>query len=304
MTRSLLKNLAGFWNQALFVQKSPAPLAVFRICFGLIVLSCYAFVFPNLLELYGPQGIPSHAAELKILNFYPPSLFYHLPPTESVTYCLWGLLMLSALLVTVGLFTRPANILLYVMILSFCQRNLVAQSALDDLMSGLAFLLMFSDCGTVFSVDSFRAGRRTLEAQWQYVSMPWAQFLMQCQIGLFYFQSVTTKLTGTTWLDGTAVYYALCLKEYKRFDLPFLYQFLWQVKLLTWGTLFIEILLFTAIWSKRFRYYVMALGLILHLGIEVTMHIPFFETLTVVTYLLFVDPDDLKKVINRLTRRF
>lgn len=298
-SRKIFSSLSRVIDNALFVPKSPAPLAVFRIGFGLLVFCSFVCVYPSLFDLFGPHAVPRLAAERSLLHFYPVSLFFLLPQSDWLTVLLWFLLLLAAFFVCIGLFTRCATVSLYLLFVSFCQRNTNATSATDDLISCLAFLLMFSNCGAVFSLDSWRRGLKTYDQQWQVMLMPWAQWLAQMQVALFYFQSVVYKLCGRTWWDGTAVYYALSLREYKRFDLGFLYQYLWQVRFLTWGTLVIETLLFTLIWHKKYRYYAMLLGVLLHAGIEITMNIPFFELLSVVCYLLFVEPEDLKRVLDR-----
>lgn len=300
LTQNKKFDLVKAIDETLFVPRSPVPLAFFRIGFGLLVFCSFGCVYPSLSDLFGPHAVPRLDAERGLLHFYPVSLFFLLPQSDLVTFVLWLLLMVSALLVCIGLFSRWASISMYLLVVSFCQRNTDATSATDDLISCLSFLLMFTNCGAVCSLDAWRRGLRTYEQQWQIKVMPWAQWLAQMQVALFYFQSVVYKLCGLTWWHGTAVYYALSLREYKRFDLSFLYQYLWQVRLLTWGTLIIEILLFTAIWHKKYRYYAMLLGVLLHAGIEITMNIPFFELLSVVCYLLFVDADDLKRVCDRL----
>lgn len=296
ISKSILEKLDDW----LFCPQSPAPVALFRICYGAIAFTCFAWVYPNLLDLYGPQGYPSLPVERQILGSATSSLFFYLPASNETTYILWGLLLLSALFVTIGFLTRTSSILLYVMLISFQQRNWLLTSANDEILSIMGFLVIFSSAGACFSLDSWLKGARSWQAQWQIKAAPWAQRLLQIQWALVYFQSVLFKLFGSTWWDGTAVYYAISLEEYKRFSLPFLFQYLWQIKLTTWSTLVVETLLFTAIFIKRYRYWVMAMGILLHLGLEVMMNIPFLELLSIACFLTFVEGDDLQKLTQRL----
>lgn len=287
-------------DEWLFRPQSPAPVALFRICYGAFAFTCFAWVYPNLLDLYGPAGYPSIPVEKQILGSATSSLFFYLPASNETTYTLWGLLLLSALFVTIGFFTRTSSILLYMMLISFQQRNWLLISATDEILSIMGFLVIFSSAGACLSIDSWLKGARTWEAQWQIETAPWAQRLLQIQWALVYFQSVLFKLFGSTWWDGTAVYYAISLEEYKRFSLPFLFQYLWQIKLFTWATLIVETLLFTAIFVKKYRYWIIAMGILLHLGLEVMMNIPFLELLSIACFLNFVDADDLKKLQKQL----
>ena len=63
---------------------------------------------------------------------------------------------------------------------------------------------------------------------------------------------------------------------------------------MTWGALFIEFALGTLVWIKELRYPVIFGGVLLHLGIEFTMTIGFFEWMMMFSFLLFVDSEHLE----------
>ncbi len=56
--------------------------------------------------------------------------------------------------------------------------------------------------------------------------------------------------------------------------------------------------------SARLRYYVLAAGLALHLGIDYAMNIPMFEYITMAGYLVFVDSKDTERAVEWLKSKF
>ncbi len=83
-----------------------------------------------------------------------------------------------------------------------------------------------------------------------------------------------------------------------RLPIVYIFDHLWTVKLLTWTTLVVEFSLCFLIWFKPIRYYVIALGIIMHLVIDWSMLIPQFEWIMIASYILFIEPDDLQKLFT------
>jgi hypothetical protein len=81
---------------------------------------------------------------------------------------------------------------------------------------------------------------------------------------------------------------------------PYFFDSILTIKLLTWGTLVTEFSLWALIWFKELRYWVILAGLFLHLGIEWAMNLPMFEWLFVVSFLNFIYPEDLSKTMDKL----
>lgn len=121
---------------------------------------------------------------------------------------------------------------------------------------------------------------------------------MQLQIAIAYGHTWFCKIDGDEWNNGLAVYYASRYDDVMRFGIPFLLDNIWTIKILTWGTLVVELALFTLIWWRPARYWVLLSGLALHLGIEWTMNLPMFEWLFMGSFFLFIYPEDLAKFWN------
>jgi hypothetical protein len=78
------------------------------------------------------------------------------------------------------------------------------------------------------------------------------------------------------------------------FTIPVLMDSLIFLKLMTWGTLLVELSLGTLIWFKKFRRPVIVAGILFHLGIEYIMSIPFFELYMMALLINFISPEALK----------
>lgn len=298
-----LAEIIAAWDHFWFELRSPLPVCLFRILYGLHVLFFCVLIYPDLMTWYMPNGILSTLPYREWLGTERFSLLFMMPQSEAGVYAVFALLVLAALSLTVGFCSRTSAAVLCVMLISLHNRNLIILNSGDGLMRMMGIYLMFSHCGEQLSVDAWlkkRAGAPVVQTEFAI----WAQRLMQLQICAVYLHSVLAKSFGTPWLDGTTVYYVLQLREFYRVQLPFLLSSIWFSKVLTWGTLAVETAMFTLVWIKELRYYVLALGLLLHAGIELTMNIPQFETLMMSSYLLFVDPSHLQWLLDKLAGRW
>ncbi len=287
-----MKNLAASWNRFWFEPQSPEPMGLFRIFFGLILLANGLFWGPDLFDYFGPHGFLSLDTMRMLLGSSRINLFEWMPETNLSVVILYSAYLAAALLLTLGLFTRVSSAVLFVVLVSFHHRNLIILHSGDTLERVILFLMIFSEAGSAYSLDVWRKGGKIVK------SAPWAQRLIQYQFTLSYVSTVLWKLDGASWIDGTAMYYAANLQEFWRYPVPYIFEHLWILKLLTWLTLIVELALGTLIWVKAYRYRVIFLGVLLHLGIEYSMNIQLFEWLMLALYIPFIEPEDLRQVMH------
>lgn len=282
--------------------ESAANLALFRISIGVISALSLLVEWPRLQVFFGPGAFPSIEQELALHRHMRFSLLFWLPHNALSVELVWGLSLICSITLALGWHTRISAWLLYALLTSLYDRNLEAVNSGDLLLRTYVFLLALTDCGLVFSLDCRKAGCLWAQ-QWSKLVPAWQIWLMRVQLSAVYFQAAVSKLAGKTWQDGTAVYYATHELYYRKFNLPFLFENPFCVKALTWASLAIELALFTLIWYRPWRKYVLWAGLMLHLGIEWTLNIPFFEYLMVSGYLFFVDSAALRRFLESYQRR-
>ncbi|HEY9676996.1 MAG TPA: HTTM domain-containing protein [Drouetiella sp.] len=294
-----MKLIVDFWNKFWFEPVSPAPLCLFRICFGTLVLISALLWLPDLLAYFGPKGMVSVTTIQQFEKGLRFSILFMSPQSETLVVTLYLVLVISAIAVTVGFITRASLIVLFLTLVSFHHRDAAILHSGDTLLRIFNFLLIFSPCGEMFSFDKRHI---PLESQWEIKCNCWTQRLLQLQLAAVYCQTSLAKSVGHTWWDGTAVYYAVRLQEFQKFSTPYLFDQLWTCRILTYSTLAIEGSLWTLVWFRKTRYIVLAAGLVMHLGIDWTMNIPLFEYTMIIAYLNFLDASDLRKISQILTR--
>jgi hypothetical protein len=289
------------WNTFWFCPISARPLGAFRIVFGLTVLANLAVAAADLDHWYTGVGLLQGTEAREVAGPLRPSVLHWVQDPGSVR--LWfAATAWAAVGLTVGWHTRIMAVLFYLGMLSIHHRNIVTNSGADALLMILTFYVMLSPCGTAYSLDSRRAAwkRGTLAEP---LIVPWAQRLIQVQIGLIYFNTAVFKSRGSSWLDGTALHYVLYNKEIGWLRLEFLTQYPLAVNVLTHAALVIEFALAFLLWFRATRPWVIVAGLSLHAGIHLMVNIPIFGELMVACYLLFLAPDELDVLLRRLDPR-
>jgi hypothetical protein len=255
---------------------------------------------PDLLVWFGTRGLATAQTVERWASGPRFSILLWLKPSDPIVIILFALLVIATITFTIGFHTRLSNITVWLLLASFFNRNPGILNGGDRILLLTTLLLIFAPSGVMYSLDAWL---KTISSNQSSVKTaqfyePWILKLLQLQIAAVYYQSFWSKLGGIMWRNGTAVYYVAHLQDFTRFPVPYLFDHLWTCKLLTWGTLAIEFSLWSLIWVKQFRYWVLVAGVILHLGIEWSMNIPVFEFLMICSYVLFIDPTDLECVFK------
>ncbi len=292
------------WRDFWFTPVSPAPICLFRICFGLLVLTTGLLLAPDLYTWFGSHPVISQQAvhdwELSEPRF---SIFFLLADSNSLALTIFVTLMISAASLTAGLFTRLSAFVVFICLCSLDQRMACMMNSGDTILRHQALLLTFAESGALFSLDRMRSRSKHPQADQSILASPWAQRLIQLQIAGVYMQTFFSKIERPEWLDGTALYYCSRLTDFARWPTPILFDHLWVYQVLSWMTLAIELALFTLIWWKKTRYPVLIAGTIFHLCIDATMNIPVFEYIMIASYINFLNPTDIFSVIAKFRRR-
>jgi hypothetical protein len=284
------------WDKFWFGPVSARPLGAFRIAFGLVVLWHLALLAIELDYWLTDAGLLRGVEARLVAGPLRPSPLQWARGTAPARLAVAATAIVAALF-TAGWRTRPMSVLLYLGLLAIHHRNLVAISGADCLLVIFAFYLMLSPCGAAYSLDARRRG-----TPGEPLVLPWAQRLIQLQVSLVYFLAGWNKLDGTTWADGTALYYVLNEGQMRRFTLGLLG---WPsaLQLLTHGTLVVELALPFLLWVRAARPWVLFAGIALHAGIALTVNIPVFGELLVASYLTFLTPEELDSWLRRLNPR-
>ncbi len=290
-----LRSVVNNWNEFFFEPQSPTPISLYRMLYGILIIADLLLLRPDWLTWYGRHAFMSMDTMHQVVSGHRVNFFELMPQTDFAINIFFWIFLLLAISLTVGFMTRFSSIAVYMCLLSIHERNGFILNGGDTLLRVTGFFLMFAPAGAAFSIDRLLRIRKGLEGPIVPFQAPWAQRLIQIQISVVYFSTFYWKTLGNTWINGTAVYYALHLQEMHRFPLPVIENLL-LLKVLTWGTLLIEFSLAVLVWFKELRYPILITGLCFHLGIEYAMNIPLFEWIMMATFVTFIYPDDLSRL--------
>jgi hypothetical protein len=292
--RADLRRATGAWDRFWFAPRSVAPLAFLRTALGVIIALWGLSLLPDAGDFLGPDGVlpdvPEVRARIGLLQLW---------RTEAAAVTVVAGLIPAGLAVAAGWCTRTATVVSYVLLLSVGRRDPYMLNSGDALLRHATLFLAFTPAGSVLSVDRWRRHRDTF---WQVPrAAPWGLRFLQIQISVVYLFSVFEKLRGDDWTGGTALADAWRITDLARVGVPMpIYDSLLMTSALTLATLVIELALAVLLWNRRARPYVVVAGILLHLGIEVTMAVGFFSAVAVTLYLSFTPGETAERWLERL----
>jgi uncharacterized membrane protein YphA (DoxX/SURF4 family) len=293
-------SFARGWNDFFYGKTDAGPLCLFRILLGVCLVLNGLSVVEDFQVWYG-IGNDSLVPLADSLRFYGEpriNLFQWLTPTEDSSRLVLTAYLLSSVFVLVGYKTRISTIVCFLLLVSLQNRNYAILNSGDTILRCLLFPMIFAPAHVLYSVDSLLKTRtRPYSREVFLVTIR----LLQLQFSIVYLATTLFKLKGYDWVDGTAVYYTSRLENFQRIVLPVVFDYPLLVKSATWFALFVEFAMGTLVWVKELRPWVLLSGLLLHLGIELTMSIGFFEWIMVGTYLLFLTPREFSLLCDFVT---
>jgi hypothetical protein len=256
------------------------PIALLRIAFGLLSLASAATLLADIDPLLGWLRVEP-AGEIGWWQFWPGA------STAIVAAMAWGLVA-SSLLMTLGCFAKVSTWATFLLTLALQRYNPAAFNGGDFIMRGIPLMgLALAPTGAHLSIDAWRKHQLGRKAP---LVAPWALRFIQLHVSLGYVLTVLLKLRGHTWLGGSAIWYATSIEELTRFDIPTWLAAAPVGAVLAWSTLAIELGVGVGVWFRRARPWVLALGVLFHLGIALLFEIGFFSYVMIASYLAFL-PD-------------
>ncbi|HYO95655.1 MAG TPA: HTTM domain-containing protein [Polyangiaceae bacterium] len=293
MSAPWLREAREFWTDP--VRGSSA--ALFRIGYGVLAIWTALGVLLNLQRYYGNRGmLPWSAVQHFPEQRY--SLFSLAPTSDLLLHATGAAFLLAAVTLTLGIAPRASALVIFVINIALQHRNPYVVNNGDRLFVILAALGACLPLGQRWSVAAFRkrGGNRPPSRP-----LVWSQRLIQLQIAYVYLFSCFAKVRHPRWLSGEAVYDVLKSPVFSEW--PVKLEFAPLVRVLTWSTLLFELLFPILVWDRRYRRYLLAAGVFFHLGIELTLTIPMFSAIMVVSYACFLSDDETEALVGWLKAR-
>lgn len=263
-------------------QTSAAPLAVFRIFFGIMMLF-------SIIRFWRNGWIEKLYLEPKFhFSYYG---FEWVKPLGNNTYILFVICGLAALAITFGYKYRIAIITFF---LSFTYIELMDKTTYLNhyyFVSILSFLLIFLPANAFFSVDN-------LKKKATYKNIPkWTIDSIKLLLGIVYVYAGVAKL-NSDWL-----FRAQPLKIWlpSKYDLPFIGENLmqqdWFHFAMSWSGMLYDLCIPFLLIYKRTRMFAFVLVVLFHVFTRVLFPIGMFPFIMIVSTLIFFETEFHKKVI-------
>ncbi len=203
-----------------------------------------------------------------------------------------------------GAFTRVTSVLSWLIAVSYAHRAMLANYGLDQIISVLILYLMLAPCGQYLSIDAWR--RRWSSGQPNKVSASVmanvACRLVQCHLCVIYLFAGLSKLQGTSWWNGDAVWETLANYEYQAVDMTFLAAFPFVTHLATHATVAWEVSFSALVWNRYLRPFVLLIGISMHLGIGMFLGMWTFGLSMMFGYVTFIPSDRLRYFVHGTCR--
>ena len=304
------------WDQFWFTPQRPHTLALIRIATGLMLLYSQAVLALRLGDFLGDDAWVNNRtiAALNRGEFGAPSGARSYLWLISSSVLLWGhhmLTMAASACLAIGFMTRFTAPLAWFLQLMLIHRLTGVLFGLDQITTTLAMYLMIAPSGAVFSVDAWLRKRlagpiaRDPRLAWLFpddspsVMSAIATRLAQIHLCVIYLFGGLWKARGTTWWDGTAMWFAAANYEYQSLNLTWLGRFPVVFSALTHLTVFWEVFYCALVWPKLTRPLVLATAVAVHGGIALFLGMITFGSMMIVANAIFVSPDWVARLTDR-----
>jgi len=163
-------------------------------------------------------------------------------------------------------------------------------TAYDRLNLIFLVVLSFTDLDAVWSI-------RAVDQRGEPRVTAWAQRLLGLQLALLYFGAGLWKLTNPSWHSGNVIEFNTIgpYGTWLSFWLAGAGTPSWAYAIVAWSVIIFELLAGFALYSRRGRKYVIAIGTVFHLANWTLLFIPEFLHCALL-YVLFVEPETLRRL--------
>lgn len=285
----VIKDIQGIVERYIHKQVPSSSLAFYRVLFGfLMLISTLRFIYLGWIEEQYIQ--PQYHFTYYGFDFVKPY-------TPEMVYALFGLLILSSLLIIIGLFYRVAIILFF---LCFTYIELLDKTYYLNhyyFVSVISFILCFLPAHTNYSIDSY------LRKGISRVKIPkYTIDVLKCMICIVYLYAGIAKINSEWLLNAMPL--SLWLPAQDNFPIiGTLFKERWVAYVFSWsGMLFDCTIPFFLMWKKS-RVFAFMIVLLFHGITGYFFQIGVFPLVMSLSVLIFFDNSFHEKFFTFFTRR-
>jgi len=268
-------------------QTNAAPLAVFRISFGILMcISIIRFWSKDWIELL--YIIPNFH-----FSYYG---FEWVKPLGIYTYLLFLICGIAAFSVAIGYKYRLSILVFF---LSFTYIELMDKTTYLNhyyFVSVVSFIMLFLPCNAQFSIDAI-----TSKKSYKRVSN-WTIDSLKLILGIVYLYAGLTKINSDWLLKAMPL--KLWLKS--KYDLPFVGQTImqqdWFHFFMSWGGMFYDLSIPFLLIFKKTRSFAFFLVVVFHIATRILFPIGMFPYIMIISTIIFFDAKVHQQILAFIER--
>ena len=315
--RSWASGWVNAWDRFWFTPRLPHTLSILRIVTGLMLLYSHLVLASDLMSFVGNEAWINnetarrlHDGAFGFSDFGRTYLWYISNPL--ILWVHHAIVIAVTACFAAGLLTRfsaPAAWFFQVM---YLHRMTGTLFGLDQIVTYAGMYLMLAPSGGWLSVDAWIRSKISAERLRSDRRLGWlfpdagpsvaanvATRLLQIHLCVIYLFGGLAKARGTTWWDGTAMWYSAGNFEYQSFDLAWIARYPRLGSFLSHATLFWELSYVAMVWPRLTRPVVLAAAVAIHGGIAIFLGMITFGTMMIAANMIFVRPQFLLRVIGQ-----
>ena len=287
-----------------FAKEVPYGLAIVRMLIPIVLFGTVCTRWSFSRELFSADGAPEPLAA--IFGFY--DFLPVLPGTVAVgLFAALGFFLVCS---SIGWMTRFSLIASVVLYTYFCFMDSISMATkYSAIATHVVFLLSLSNCGAIWSVDSWLKGKQAKRSLPQYTKheMPrfevWPQRLLQILIAVIYFGAGITKLHTAGYLEGVQIsYWAM-----SRYNNPhplgeFLTMYPIFLSVMSYLAIVWEIAFVFIVWQKWGRIVGLGMGAAFHIGTFFSLGLYIFPMISIAIYFCFLTEKDVQWISAQFRR--
>ena len=286
-TLNMLRSMNRWYDRFLFEGCDPKLVSAFRIGYALLLFVYVATWSHGYSMWFTEQGVLGIKAASQFGTASSSSLLFHFTSSSFAALGL-GLLTVHAVLLLLGVWSRLQAGCIFIWLVSFQHRNPLICDGEDTVFRLFALFMTLMPLDAYWSLTRKRGLTPLAQAPF---SQAWGMRLVQIQMTMIYLSAGISKLAGSSWWDGSAMFRVSRMENYGGRDwLPMFWtETPWMLQWATWLGLAIELSLPVLLWLKPTRRLAIVLGILFHLAIESILNLFLFEWIMILGLLTFLD---------------
>ena len=254
------------WRRLWLDRVDPRPAGLLRIVFGVVVLWTMVDLIPIGRFLFTDEGLwltkmarRNYSGDFRTIwdpehgfaHYYDPLLalwyrfsLFHIRSDPPFVWTIYGITIVATTMMILGIKTRVTTIISWFLVNTIYIYSPIFYSGGDTVVRVYLFLGMLTRWGDAYSLDVWWARKKAvLRGATEIPPLKpipaWPLRLMMMQLAIIYCATGALK-SGHTWLDGSALFFALNLDHFYRhpaqIHLVTFLQMIWVLPLATWIT--------------------------------------------------------------------